>query len=63
MKVKVGNKVYDPNVEPVMIILTEQDKINISNMAPEATKYCVYPDNSIWPGNDYVKIKEWMKEI
>lgn len=29
MKVKVGNKIYDGEIEPVMVILTEQDKLNI----------------------------------
>ena len=44
MKVKVGNKVYDPEEEPVMVILTEQDKKNIANMLPDATKYAMFPD-------------------
>ena len=45
MKVKVGNKIYDPEVEPIMIILSDQDKKNIANMLPECTKYFCYPDN------------------
>lgn len=44
MKLKVGSKIYDGEKEPVMVILTEQDKINIRNMIPEATKYCMYPE-------------------
>lgn len=42
-----------------MIILTEQDKKNITNMITEATKYYVYP-NEIY-SEEY--IKEWMKNI
>ena len=43
MMVKIRDKYYDPNKEPIMIILTEQDKNNISNMSPDATKYCCFP--------------------
>jgi len=62
MKVKVGNKVYDREKEPVMVILTEQDKKNIRDMHPDCTKYCVYPKEEKWTKNDYKKIKDWMKE-
>lgn len=58
MKVKVKDIVYDGFKEPVMIILTKQDKENIKNMLPDATKYCVYPDS--WSAEE---IKKWMKEI
>lgn len=44
MKVKVGDKVYDGNEQPVMVILEDGDKQNIANMDPGCTKYCVYPD-------------------
>lgn len=44
MKVKVGNKVYDGNIEPIMVILEDQDKINIGNMPKECHNYCQYPD-------------------
>jgi len=43
MKIKVGDKVYSGEQEPIMVILTEQDKKNIGNMIPGSTKYCVYP--------------------
>lgn len=57
MKVKVGNTIYDGEVEPVMVILTEQDKKNIANMAPTATRYCVYPDKC-----KAERIERWMGE-
>jgi hypothetical protein len=44
MKVKIGDKIYDAENEPILVILTEQDKENIKNMLPSATKYCVFPD-------------------
>lgn len=44
MKVKIKDTIYDAEQEPIMLILSEQDKQNIQDMLPEATKYCVYPD-------------------
>ena len=44
MKVKIGNTIYDSNEEPIMLLLEEEDKSNISNMG-EQTKYCSYPTN------------------
>lgn len=44
MKVKIGNVIYDSEKEPIMLILTDNDKENIKNMHPEATKFCSYPD-------------------
>ena len=55
MQVKIGNTTYDSNDQPIMIILSDQDKINISNMLPECNKYCEYSD-----GLNDVRIKEWM---
>lgn len=63
MKVKVGNKVYDSENEPVMIILSKGEKKQIANMRLEATKYCVYPDTDKLIRNDYSEIKAWMKDI
>lgn len=45
MNVKIGNKVYSSHNEPIMLILSEDDKRNIQNMKPEATIFCVYPDS------------------
>lgn len=57
MKVKVGNKLYSAENEPVMVILTDKDKRNISNMDPKATKYVAYPE-----GMDSSKISKWVSE-
>lgn len=43
MKVKIGSTLYDSEVEPIMLILSAEDKSNISNMLPQATKYCSFP--------------------
>jgi len=45
MKIKIGNEFYDDDSTPMMIILSDQDKLNISNMDAEATKYAVLPDD------------------
>jgi hypothetical protein len=63
MKVKVGNIVADGNHTPVMVILSLEEKEQIANMAPEASKYCTYPHTEEWTKDDYKKIKDWMKEI
>ena len=55
MKVKVGNRIYDGAKEPIMVILEEWDKGNISRMLPEDSKYCQFPD-SMHPKD----IEEWM---
>lgn len=49
MKVKIGNRIYDSEQEPIMLIFSgEADRIgtatNISNMKPGCTKYCICPD-------------------
>lgn len=58
MKVKIGDKIYDPEEQPIMIILTEQDKKNIQNMLPEVTKYCVYSKDNY----TVEEIESFMKE-
>jgi hypothetical protein len=56
MKVKIGDTVYDSEKQPIMVILSNDDKKNIENMLPEATKYCSFPD-----GVEIQIIKDFMK--
>ena len=56
MKVKVGNKIYDAENEPIMVILNDNDKENIARMLPDATKYCGYPDDY-----DIEEVKKFIK--
>ena len=44
MKVKIGDKVFDGEKIPVMVILSDQDKKNINNMHPDCSKYATFPD-------------------
>ena len=45
MKVKIGDKFYDAEEQPVMIIMTPDDKFSLAYKASEATMYAVFPDN------------------
>ena len=62
MKVKVGNRIYDGENEPVMVILSKGDRKNIADMLPDATKYCSYPAIEYWTKDDYKAIKAWMND-
>lgn len=48
MKIKVGDKVYSSKDQPVMVILAEHDKYNITHMAPDDTKYAEFPGDLAW---------------
>jgi len=43
MKVKIGNCIYASEDVPIMLIMSEQDKANIQNMSPDATRYAAAP--------------------
>lgn len=43
MKVKVGDKIYDSMVEPIMLIMSHNDRELIKMMKPDAHKYCTHP--------------------
>jgi len=58
MRVKVGEKIYDGNKEPVMVILSKEDKDNIAGMPPELTKYAAYPDDI--PREEIRKFMMWI---
>ena len=45
MKVKIGDKIYDSKDEPIMIILDDYNKVDISMMDDEDFNYCVFPDS------------------
>lgn len=60
MLVKVKDKIYDGEKEPVMVILTKEEKREIKNMSSDATNYCSFPDTDEWTENNYKKIKKWM---
>ncbi len=58
MKVKICDKIYDSENQPVMVILTAQDKINIANMHPHCTKYACFQNSNMTPE----QMQEWMMD-
>lgn len=44
MKVKIGDKVYDSLKQPIMLILSNEEKDLIRNMPESLRKFCSYPE-------------------
>lgn len=44
LKVKIGDKIYDAEIEPIMIILDDECKNLILNMNKDCTKICFAPE-------------------
>ena len=57
MKVKIGNTIFDAKEQPLMVILTDQDKKNIANMLPHCTMYASFPDK--WGTKE--EMEDWME--
>lgn len=58
MKVKISDFIIDADKQPVMLILSEQDKKNIAKMHPGSTKYACFPKG--W-GTEK-EMDKWMDE-
>ena len=58
MKVKIDNTWHTQELSPIAIELTEQDKINIANMAPDAKRYAIYPAS--WTDQD--TMRSWIRD-
>lgn len=56
MKVKIKGEIYDSKKEPIMIILSNEEKWLIKHMIDENHKFCSYPD-----GEDASNIKKFME--
>ena len=54
MKVKIDNQIFDSNIQPIMIILNDEEKQLIFNMGCQ-TRFCSYP-----PGMGEEQIKYFM---
>jgi len=56
MKVKIADKIYDANDQPIMVILTNAERKQIADMDLNSQgKYCQYPE-----GMNRKEISEWM---
>jgi hypothetical protein len=55
MKVKIGNRIYNSNDEPIMIIFDIGEKGLVEDMRPQDMKFCAYPQ-----GTDAKTIEHFM---
>ena len=67
MRVKVKDQWYEATVDcPIMVELTDQDKVNIANMIPAATRYAIFqrldPSGEPCEWNDESRMFEWMDD-
>ncbi|MCY4583935.1 MAG: hypothetical protein OXE50_14250 [Chloroflexi bacterium] len=67
MRVKVKDQWYEATDEcPIMVELTDQDKTNITNMIPTATRYAIFqkvtPDGEPSEWADLDRMGAWMDE-
>lgn len=56
MKVKVGSHLYDSEYEPIMVILSDKDKENISKMTQNSCKYICAPADM-----EEGELKKWIR--
>lgn len=47
MKVKICNTIYDSKKEPIMLILSKEEKEFIKNMHEDATKFLIYDTETV----------------
>jgi hypothetical protein len=57
MKVKIGNKIYSAEDQPIMVILTKGEQNQVANLCEGCTKYCQYPTAAGWTEE---AINAWM---
>ena len=59
MKFKVGDKVFTMKDGPLMVILSDKDKDNITRMDPTANKYACFSEDCDMSKDEMLT---WMKE-
>jgi len=59
MKVKLGEDFYDSDDIPIVVILSEQDKVNLKLLRDEQYRYAAAPEDAFESQDDY---KEWVLE-
>ncbi len=55
MKIKIGDTVYDSSKEPILLILTPMERLDIIAMPPGVDKYVSSPE-----GSDMRLIQQWI---
>lgn len=56
MKIKVGDKVFNSDDQPIMVILEDYEKELIQQMSPKNARLCVFPE-----GHSTEEIQAFMK--
>lgn len=44
MLVKIGDKLYDSEKQPIMVVLSDEEKSLIGDMSNDNHKYCSFPE-------------------
>jgi hypothetical protein len=57
MKIKIGDNIYESNREPIMVIMSKEERKQIAEMPENYDRYCQYPDTDEWTGNNFKKIR------
>ena len=61
MKVKIGDTIYDSNIIPILLILDDEDKNNITHMRDRDYLYCSFPKNV--DKKEIVKLMRGVKNV
>lgn len=56
MKVKLNNIIYDSEKQPIVLVLSQEEKELIGNMSSEDFKFCSFPEDMT-----IEKVQEFMK--
>ena len=62
MKVRIGDAVYSTDDQPITLELSKEDRENISNMDPKATKFMEYEEGLMTEDEAKAKVMEEMPE-
>lgn len=56
MKVVVGEVLYESTDEPILLVLTPEEKELIKTMPEDHKRFCVYPENM-----EEKEVNEWLR--
>ena len=64
MKVKIGNTIYDSEIEPVLLIFSKDEANHVTHKAAATkgheVKYLTYPVGDKW---DMADLLEWSEQL
>jgi ribosomal protein L15 len=62
MKIKIKNKIYDSEDEPIIVILSKEERRKIEKLRKEELTFCFFPSKPKWKNVNIKKIQEYMKQ-